>query len=90
MSDVKKSLRDILALPSLVHFDACRVEVSSLESFLDLLHPQLKRLEMHIYVLGNTSLEAMDGEDGQETVVKRQPCRLEHLGWYTERDAFID
>jgi hypothetical protein len=85
VSDVKESLQDILALPSLVHFNAF-VRFPSLESFLGLLHPQLKRLEM---VLGNTSSEAMDGEDGQETVVKRQPCRLEYLG-YCERGGFID
>jgi hypothetical protein len=88
VSGVKESLQDILALPSLVHFNAF-VRFSSLESFLGLLHPQLKRLEMHIYVLGNTSSEAMDGGDGQETVVKRQPCRLEYLG-YCERGGFID
>jgi hypothetical protein len=79
VSDVKESLRDILALPSLVHFDACFVEVSSLESFLGPLHPQLKQLEMYIDMPGNTSSEAMDA---QETAVTRQPCRLEQLGLF--------
>jgi hypothetical protein len=69
MSDVKKSLQDILALPSLVHFDPRFMEVSSLESFLGLLYPQLKRLGVYMW---NTM-------DGQGTVVTRQPCRLEQL-----------
>jgi hypothetical protein len=90
MPDVKKSLQDILALPSLVHFDTWCVDFSSVESFLGLLHPQLKRLHSHIYVLDNTSSEAMDGDDGQETVVKRQPCRVEYLGWSLRRDGLID
>jgi hypothetical protein len=89
MPDVKKSLQDILALPSLVHFDTWFVVFSSVESFLGLLHPQLKRFCSHIYVLDNTSSEAMDGDDGQETVAKRQPCRLEYLGWFF-RDGLID
>jgi hypothetical protein len=85
--DVKKSIQDILAFPSLVHFDTWWVRFSSLESFLGLLHPQLKRLEMHAYFPGNMASEAMDG---QETAVKRQPCRLEQLRWYCKRDGFID
>jgi hypothetical protein len=44
---------------------------------------------MEIYGLDNKSSEAMDGDDGQETVAKRQPCRLEYLG-YCERDGVID
>jgi hypothetical protein len=86
-SDIKKSFQDILALPSLVHFDTSLVVFSSLESFLGLLHPQLKQLGMDASVSGNMASEAMDG---QETAVKGQPCRLEQLGWYCESYRFID
>jgi hypothetical protein len=90
MSDVKKSLQDILALPPLVHFDARRATFSSPESFLDLLHPQLKQLEVFIYGFDSMVSEAMDGEGEQQTVVKRQPCRLESLAWHVLEVGFID
>jgi hypothetical protein len=88
MSDVKKSFQDILTLPSLVHLHVAAVEFSSPESFLDLLHPQLKRLEGSLFP--GTALEAMNREDEQETVVKRSPCRLEYLWWYSRGVESID
>jgi hypothetical protein len=90
VSDVKKSLQDILSLPSLVHFFAWHATFSSPESFLDLLHYQLKRLEVYIYGFGGMVSEAMDGEGEQQTVVKRQPCRLTSLGLYLMEVEFID
>jgi hypothetical protein len=90
MSDVKKLFQDIPTLPSLVHFHVGPGVFSCPKSFLDLLHPQLKRLEGCVHQFRATSLEAMDGEDEQETVVKRSPCRLEYLWWYNCEVEFID
>jgi hypothetical protein len=89
-SDVKKSLQDILALPSLVHLDAQEATFPSAKSFLDLVHPQLKRFHGCYYDYDGMWSELMNREDGWETVVKRQPCHLEHLEWDCETGRFID
>jgi hypothetical protein len=89
-SNVKKLLEDILALPSLVHLDAQEATFPSAKSFLDLVHPQLKRLHGYYDYDYDGGSELMNREDGWEMVVERQPCHLEHLEWDCDTGRFID
>jgi hypothetical protein len=91
------SLRDILALPSLVDLVVC-CGFLRLEHFLSLVHPQLKRLNVEFKKTNiERSLQELDGnrieslrhayrkvceEDELEVALDRKPCRLEYLICY--------
>jgi hypothetical protein len=70
LTDVlRSSFCSILALPSLIHFEANGLDFIRSEQFIRLLHPHLKRLAMHITWRNLVTLPAHD----------RQPCHLTHL-----------
>jgi hypothetical protein len=95
-AEVRKSLRDILARPSLIHFETVDTYFSRLTHFTSLIHPHLKQLTM-CFNWGHEdartrACRVVDGEIEQEAIAERQPCRLEYLKfplWFRNSD-FID
>jgi hypothetical protein len=78
--DMRKSFAEVLARPSLIHFETIRSNFPDLEHFIALLHPHLKRL-----AIGNdwdndrtTSVGSAIG-NGLDAMSKQRPCRLDHL-----------
>jgi hypothetical protein len=81
MPDMRKSFADVLALPSLVHFEMTRSTFPDLEHLIALLHPHLKRLAIGNYCSKDRTTSvglAIDG-DGLDAVSKQRPCRLDYL-----------
>jgi hypothetical protein len=96
---VRKCLRDILALPSLVHLVAI-LDFYKEEHLIDLFQPHLKRLFASIVSTTGTFEEPRAGkhyiqkeysgtEDGREpeAALEREPCRLSHLKLLSTREG---
>jgi hypothetical protein len=86
--EVRESIRGILALPSLVHFNVDSADFCRIEHFANLIHPHLKRLD----VCHQSRIFLEDGNDDmitqarlqvdrevEQDMVEREPCCLEHL-----------
>jgi hypothetical protein len=90
--DIRKSFRDILALPSLVHFEAVKVNFPKLEHFTSLLRPHLT-LGLFVTFSRYYDYSGEEEEDGiicdiireidleieREAETERGPCRIESL-----------
>jgi hypothetical protein len=90
--NVRKAFADILDLPSLLHVEMESTYFSSQEHFTNLLRPHLKRLAVNV-ACGNdlnwktTGVDnAVVGEDKQDVMVTRQPCRIEYLKLVADHD----
>jgi hypothetical protein len=84
---IRSSVRDLFALPSLVHLAVRCVMVWRIQHFTAILPPNLKRLTVHdIYVYADNGIlvHAIDAENLQ--VFAQSPRRLEYLKEYNAPD----
>jgi hypothetical protein len=89
MPTVRSSVRDLLALSSLVHLAVRFVKVSRIEHFTTILPPNLKRLTVDSvdFQAGNGVMRlAIDKENHQLQVFAQSPCQLEYLRVYNTPD----
>jgi hypothetical protein len=79
---IRAAFRDVLTLPSLIHFEPDDMTFSTMEEFTSVIRPQLKRLAIRssIWPWGNIRALATDVVDNdQGTVLGQPPCCLEYL-----------
>jgi hypothetical protein len=87
MPTVRSSVRDLFALPSLVHLAVRCVKVSRIEHFTAILPPNLKRLivdQVRVYADNGIMRSAIDEENLQ--VFAQSPRQWEYLKVYNAPD----
>jgi hypothetical protein len=82
---MKKALYEILAYHTLIHLVTDTAYLPTFEDFRRLIHPQLKRLELHINHV--PPFLDTDSHIEEQASAERQPCRLDSLQLTDSRDT---
>jgi hypothetical protein len=86
---IRKTIRNLLALPSLVRFEMFLLKISKLEHLTTLFRPHLKRLHVFFYLYDESTHEPEVDKENEQYAVMEQPCRLDHLTFFTGH-GFVD